>query len=1137
MNASLCIGMDGPSTTITNPETQEPKTFAFDFSYWSHDGFHESPVGELIPDSDKYATQRKVFNDIGQDVLNSAFDGYNSTLFAYGQTGAGKSFSMVGYGVNKGIIPIVCEEMFKAVEKSNAENNGKKYQVSVTMLEIYNEAIKDLLNLKVNKPGGLKVRTQPGRGVYVEDLTPIPVQSYVDIEKKMEDGTANRTVASTKMNATSSRAHTVFGISFTCITSVMGQESSVTSNMNLVDLAGSERAESTGATGDRLKEGCAINASLSALGNVISALADIAGGKKKVFVPYRNSALTRLLQDALGGNSRTIMIAALSPADVNYDETLGTLRYADRAKKIKNNVVKMENPQDKMIRMLKEENERLLAMLGGKGLAMPVGGADGGGADGGGSSEEMKNKLLAENEAKLAEAMKESERQMAEMKRQWEERLKAVEAEKASGANDNGSVSVKTAVAANLPYLINLHEDPLLSECVVYMFKKGTTRIGKQGAATKQDITFSGLGILSEHASAEFDGSQSVNMKPFTGSKTFVNGDLLTAPTELHTGDRVILGNNFVFRFVNPHEPATDDVKAKMARVDTAWQDAMDEFSSKQGLRLQQSLGGEMGKLEEEEAAKRKELEEKLAAMEAEMRKEREMARIALEQQKKLLTSKDNMTEQDKQQLAALEAQYATKARNVEEEIAKRRELSEKMIQEQMKRKRQTKKIEEQLAALMPLVNEANSMAEELSKSVRFEARLAVKGSAVHLDTVDELSNLKTLDITVRVTSQENGNIWSWNSAKFESRLFLMRELYQQHQEGGKAAAEVTAGNDPFWDPPEAIEIGKAYVYLKALSQLVEIENEFAIVDYKGDEQGQIEVNVYPEGVNGDETDYLMDSKELIGQSVVFRVVIVGAKSLPIKYGNDVHVTFSFNGETRETAGCAIKTSDPKWGYEARFTMDKITEEQRQYLLKEAAVFEVKGFSDSAASEKAANAADIKSLATSASSSSHAAMDSETAGGMCEQCDECGCQWQCAECDKRLCESCWQLLHKAASKADHTKLAVAAGGAAAGAAGTCEQCEEQSATVECAECDRSFCSGCDTLLHKSDKKKSHSRKPVAQGAVAPAGAAGGGVKQCGQCEEQKASVNCAECATAFCSGCNDLMHKAAKKKDHKRVAL
>jgi kinesin family member 1 len=232
--------MDGAATTITNPETKEPKTFSFDFSYWSHDGFQEGPDGELTAVGDKYATQRKVFSDIGQDVLDSAFDGYNSTLFAYGQTGSGKSFSMVGYGVNRGIIPLVCEEMFRAVEQSNREKNGKRYQVSVTMLEIYNEAIKDLLNLKTSRPGGLKIKSRPGVGVYVEDLTPIAVTSYADIEKRMDEGTANRTVASTKMNATSSRAHTVFGIGFTCITSIDGAESEVTSHMNLVDLAGSE---------------------------------------------------------------------------------------------------------------------------------------------------------------------------------------------------------------------------------------------------------------------------------------------------------------------------------------------------------------------------------------------------------------------------------------------------------------------------------------------------------------------------------------------------------------------------------------------------------------------------------------------------------------------------------------------------------------------------------------------------------------------------------------------------------------------------------------------------------------------------------------------------------------------------------
>lgn len=236
MNSVLVIDMQGVNTIIRHPETKEPKTFAFDFSYWSHNGFKEGPDGELIATDERYATQAKVFADLGQDVLNSAYDGYNSTLFAYGQTGAGKSFSMVGYGVNKGIIPMVCNEMFKHIEKGEP---GKSYQVTATMLEIYNECIRDLLNPSVNVPGGLKVRSKPGIGVYVENLTPVAVQSYKEIEQRMDEGTAARTVASTKMNATSSRAHTVFGINFTSISEADGVKSETTARMNLVDLAGS----------------------------------------------------------------------------------------------------------------------------------------------------------------------------------------------------------------------------------------------------------------------------------------------------------------------------------------------------------------------------------------------------------------------------------------------------------------------------------------------------------------------------------------------------------------------------------------------------------------------------------------------------------------------------------------------------------------------------------------------------------------------------------------------------------------------------------------------------------------------------------------------------------------------------------
>jgi len=328
-NAKLVIEMIGPLTQIKDPDNpgNPPKEFTFDFSYWSHDCFKEDDGGYLVPDGPKYASQRMVFDNLGKGVLNNAVEGFNCSLFAYGQTGAGKSYSMVGYGVNKGIVPITCDELFKIIEAN--QDTNMKYEVTFSMLEIYNEQVRDLLT-KDNPKGGLQVRQNPKEGsFYVQNLKKVAVGSYIEIEKRTEEGTSNRTVAATQMNATSSRAHTVVTIVFSQISkNEAGQETKKTSVINLVDLAGSERADSTGATGDRLKEGANINKSLSSLGNVISALADLSMGKKKVLVPYRDSVLTKLLQNALGGNSKTIMIAALSPADINYDETLSTLRYS-----------------------------------------------------------------------------------------------------------------------------------------------------------------------------------------------------------------------------------------------------------------------------------------------------------------------------------------------------------------------------------------------------------------------------------------------------------------------------------------------------------------------------------------------------------------------------------------------------------------------------------------------------------------------------------------------------------------------------------------------------------------------------------------------------------------------------------------
>lgn len=213
------------------------------------------------------------------------------------------------------------------------------------MLEIYNEKVQDLLiPIAKRQKEGYKIREHKTLGIYVEGLSKHYVDTYEAIESKMDEGSKNRSIAATEMNASSSRAHTIISIQFRQIDVVQGKKREKLSVIHLVDLAGSEKVGKTGATGDRLKEAAGINKSLSVLGLVISTLADKAMGKGKgIVVPYRDSCLTRILQNALGGNSKTLMICAISPATDNYEETLSTLRYADQAKKIQNKAVVNES--------------------------------------------------------------------------------------------------------------------------------------------------------------------------------------------------------------------------------------------------------------------------------------------------------------------------------------------------------------------------------------------------------------------------------------------------------------------------------------------------------------------------------------------------------------------------------------------------------------------------------------------------------------------------------------------------------------------------------------------------------------------------------------------------------------------------
>ncbi|CAO1363639.1 unnamed protein product [Diamesa serratosioi] len=606
-DSKCIIEMFDNTTAITNPKVKpgtadSVKSFNFDYSYWSHD-----------PADTNFSTQDMVYADIGEEMLQHSFDGYNVCIFAYGQTGAGKSYTMMGRQEEgqEGIIPIICSDLFKRIQETTAADLN--YSVEVSYMEIYCERVRDLLNPK-NK-GNLRVREHPLLGPYVEDLSKLAVTNYQDIHDIIDEGNKARTVAATNMNETSSRSHAVFTIFFTQtrqdhMTDLITEK---VSKISLVDLAGSERADSTGAKGTRLKEGANINKSLTTLGKVISALAEVASKSKKSkkadFIPYRDSVLTWLLRENLGGNSKTAMIAAISPADINYDETLSTLRYADRAKQIVCKAVVNEDANAKIIRELKEEILKLRELLKNE------------------VDDESNNNTITDAkepspahkrdkpmraqstcDTDLAvDQLHASEKLIAEMNETWEQKLKrtdeirqqreAVFAEMGVAVKPDG-ITVGVFSPKQTPHLINLNEDPTLSECLLYYIKDGTTRLGTSEATVAQDIQLSGSHILQEHCVFQNDNGV-VSIIPSPESLVYCNGRKVVEAEVLTTGSRVILGKNHVFRFQHPQQAREKREKTKICeenheevKVDEVvdWNFAQCELLEKQGIDLKAEM-------------------------------------------------------------------------------------------------------------------------------------------------------------------------------------------------------------------------------------------------------------------------------------------------------------------------------------------------------------------------------------------------------------------------------------------------------------------------------------------------------------------------------------------------------------------
>ncbi|XP_018357799.1 PREDICTED: centromere-associated protein E-like [Trachymyrmex cornetzi] len=354
------------SSSKVGDSRERTRRYDFDYCFDSSD-----------PEAKNYATQATIYETLGQSILDAMFSGYNSCLIAYGQSASGKTYTMMGTKEDPGLIPRLCEGIFSKIEQEN--EHERIYRVTVSYLEIYNERVRDLLKPSTST-SGLRVREHPRLGPYVQGLTHHVVRTLGSLISYVEEGTKARKTASTLQNPSSSRSHALLTVdlsqetadaerSSSSGTSLSSRRQDATlhggSRLHLVDLAGSESAATCSGV-HRLKEGANINKSLVALGNVISALAERGSTGSRPgrrYIPYRDSSLTWLLKDALGGNATTIMLATISPASGSYNETAHTLRFAQRAQSVVNRPVVNEDPVERIIRELRAEVARLKSLL------------------------------------------------------------------------------------------------------------------------------------------------------------------------------------------------------------------------------------------------------------------------------------------------------------------------------------------------------------------------------------------------------------------------------------------------------------------------------------------------------------------------------------------------------------------------------------------------------------------------------------------------------------------------------------------------------------------------------------------------------------------------------------------------------
>ncbi|KAL0850869.1 hypothetical protein ABMA28_006780 [Loxostege sticticalis] len=737
-------------------------------------------------------------------------------------------------------------------------------------MEIYNERVHDLLDPETSRRS-LRVREHAVLGPYVDGLSQLAVASFQDIDNLMTEGNKSRTVAATNMNSESSRSHAVFSVVLTqtlcdAATGVTGEK---VARLSLVDLAGSERAVKTGAVGDRLKEGSNINKSLTTLGLVISKLADQSSGKpnKDKFVPYRDSVLTWLLKDNLGGNSKTVMVATISPAADNYEETLSTLRYADRAKRIVNHAVVNEDPNARIIRELRQEVEALKEMLK-HATGSPVG-------------------------EDVHEQLAQSEHLMKEMSRTWEEKLVEtgrIQSERQHALEKMG-ISVQASgikVEKNKYYLVNLNADPSLNELLVYYLKERTL----VGADSSADIQLSGLGIQPQHCQLIVEGG-GLNMEPLNGARCFVNGTPVVTSVRLGHADRILWGNHHFFRVNCPKTTTAAASEPQTPAQPIDYNFARDEIMLNE--LSNDPIQTAISRLEKQHE------EDKQVALE----KQRQEYERQFQQLRNILSPSTPYPpySYDPLKLGKMTACTPTTAARVERWAAERDDTF----------KRSLGRLKADILRANALVQEANFLAEEMRRNTRFSVTLQIPPQ--NLSPNRKRGAFVSEPAIMVKRPGRGGQVWSME--KLDNKLVDMRDMYEdwrrRQQKSPDADVEEELNDkalDPFYESQENHNlIGVANVFLEALFHDVTLDYHTPIISQQGEVAGRLQVELsrvsgqFPQDriceAASDSSGDMRDDDDPVDQTtqqVTIRVAIKQATGLPPSLSHFVFCQYSLCG-------------------------------------------------------------------------------------------------------------------------------------------------------------------------------------------------------------------------------------------------